>query len=118
MKKFLAVFLGSTEAMQRWHGLSEKERAEREKKGIDAWHNWAERNAKSVVGEGAPLGKTKRVGPEGISDTRNNLTAFTVVQAASQEEAAKLFLDHPHFAIFPGDSIEIVECLPIPERKS
>jgi hypothetical protein len=25
-----------------------------------------------------------------------------------------LFLKHPHFSIFPGDSIEIMEVLPIP----
>ena len=29
---------------------------------------------------------------------------------------AKLFENHPHFAIFPGDSIEIMESLPIPDR--
>ena len=27
---------------------------------------------------------------------------------------AKLFEKHPHFTIFPGDSVEIMECLPIP----
>ncbi len=35
-------------------------------------------------------------------------------EAESHEAAAKLFLSHPHFSIFPGDSIEIMECLPIP----
>ncbi len=28
--------------------------------------------------------------------------------------AARMFADHPHFAIFPGDSVEIMECLPLP----
>jgi hypothetical protein len=41
---------------------------------------------------------------------------YTVVRAESQEEAAKMFLGHPHFTIFPGDGVEIMECLPIPER--
>ena len=40
--------------------------------------------------------------------------AFTVVRAASHEAAAKLFEDHPHFSIFPGESIEIMPVLPIP----
>jgi hypothetical protein len=40
--------------------------------------------------------------------------AFTIVQAESQEAAAKLFLKHPHFTIFPGESIEVMEIMPIP----
>jgi hypothetical protein len=28
--------------------------------------------------------------------------------------AAKIFEGHPHFAFFPGDRIEIMECLPVP----
>jgi hypothetical protein len=42
------------------------------------------------------------------------MTAFTVVRAASHEAAAKIFEDHPHFSIFPGESVEIMPVLPIP----
>jgi hypothetical protein len=38
-----------------------------------------------------------------------------VVQVESHEAAAKLFEKHPHFTLFPGDSVEIMECLPMPE---
>ena len=40
----------------------------------------------------------------------------TVVEAESQEAAANMFIGHPHFTIFPGDGVEIMECLPIPQR--
>ena len=30
------------------------------------------------------------------------------------EQAAKMFEHHPQFTIFPGDSVEIMELLPIP----
>jgi hypothetical protein len=40
--------------------------------------------------------------------------AFSVVRADSNEAAAKLFEKHPHFTIFPGDSVEIMPVLPIP----
>jgi hypothetical protein len=36
------------------------------------------------------------------------------VSAESQEAAAKMFEKHPHFTIFPGDAVEIMEVLPIP----
>ncbi|MGZ3694443.1 MAG: hypothetical protein ACXWQO_09680 [Bdellovibrionota bacterium] len=114
MKKFMAVFLGSEKSMGEWKSLDENTRKEREKAGMKAWMQWAERNAKLIVEQGSPLGKTKRIDKKGISDFKNELTAYTVVEAESHEAAAKLFLNHPHFAIFPGDAVEIMECLPIP----
>jgi hypothetical protein len=36
------------------------------------------------------------------------------VRADSHEAAAKLIDRHPHFSIFPGDSVEIMPVLPIP----
>jgi len=27
--------------------------------------------------------------------------------------AARMFEKHPHFTVFPGDSVQIMECLPI-----
>jgi hypothetical protein len=42
------------------------------------------------------------------------MTGYVIVQAESHEAAARMFENHPHFTIFPGDSVEIMECLPIP----
>ena len=81
---------------------------------MEAWTKWAMANQKSIVDKGAPLGKTKRITARGILDTKNELTAYTIVQAESNEAAAKLFENHPHFTIFPGDAVEVVECLPMP----
>lgn len=44
----------------------------------------------------------------------NKIGAWTVVEAESLDDAAKLFLNHPHFTIFPGESVEVMECLSIP----
>ena len=41
------------------------------------------------------------------------MTAYVIVQAESHDAAARLFENHPHFMIFPGDSVEIMECLPL-----
>jgi hypothetical protein len=67
-----------------------------------------------VAGMGGPLGKTKRVSAGGIVDVSNGLGAFTVVSAESHEAAAKLFENHPHFTIFPGEPVEVMPVLPIP----
>jgi DNA/RNA endonuclease YhcR with UshA esterase domain len=60
------------------------------------------------------LGKTKKITQRGIEEVSNEMGAFTVVRAESNEAAAKLFENHPHFTIFPGESVEVMSVLPIP----
>ena len=79
-----------------------------------AWKAWVDKAPGALVEMGGPLGKTKQVGSDGIADVSNELGAFTVVRADSHEAAAKLFENHPHFAIFPGERVEIMPVLPIP----
>jgi hypothetical protein len=113
---YLAVFLGGKNSpkMAAWNALSEAERGAKQQQGIAAWKAWAEQHRAAIVEMGGPLGKTRKVDSHGIADVTNLLTAFTLVHAASQEAAAKMFEGHPHFSIFPGDSIEIMPVLPIP----
>src|SRR3989344_4754240 len=109
MKKYLAVFLGSPEKMMSW----KPDEAEM-KKGMEQWMKWATDNASVIVDQGSPLGKTKRIDKSGITDISNEMGAWTVVQAESYDDAAKLFLNHPHFTVFPGERVEVMECLPMP----
>jgi hypothetical protein len=114
---YLAVFCGSKTSPRRaaWDALAESDRRAKEREGIAAWKAWAERNQNAIVAMGGPLGKTKKVSERGTDDASNNLGAFTVVRADSHGAAAKLFEGHPHFTIFPGDSVEIMPVLAIPE---
>jgi hypothetical protein len=114
MKQFMAIYLGSPAALSSWDKLSESERKQRQASGMRAWREWMTTHRESVVDDGGPLGKTKRANAQGVADVRNNIAAYVIVQAESHEAAAKMFLGHPHFTIFPGDSVEIMECLPIP----
>jgi hypothetical protein len=113
---FLAVFLGSKTSAKwaAWNALPEAERRTREQQGIAAWKAWVEQHQAAIVAMGGPLGKTKKVDESGIADISNEMGAFTVVRAGSPEAAAKLFDNHPHFAIFPGERVEIMPILPIP----
>ena len=113
---YLAVFLGSKTSPRRaaWDALPEGERRAKEQEGMAAWKAWVEKHQASIAGMGGPLGKTKKVTQRGVEDISNEMGAFTLVRAESHEAAAKLFEKHPHFAIFPGDSVEIMPVLPIP----
>jgi hypothetical protein len=72
----------------------------------------------SIVDMGGPLGKTKRASREGISDTKNGMTGDVILEAGSHAAAARLFENHPRFAIFPGESVEIMEILPMPRQQA
>jgi hypothetical protein len=113
---YLAVFLGSkiSPRMQAWMALPDAERRAKEQEGIAAWKAWVEKHQAAVSVMGGPLGKTKKVTERGVADVSNELAAFAVVRADSHAAAARLFESHPHFTIFPGESVEIMPILPIP----
>jgi hypothetical protein len=116
MKKFMAIYTGSaaSESRAEWDRLDEQERSRRQATGMKAWRDWRAAHQAAIVDSGGPLGRTKRASRQGIADIRNNMAAYVIVQAESHEAAARLFEGHPHFAIFPGDAVEIMECLPVP----
>jgi hypothetical protein len=113
---YVAIFLGSKTSarMKAWEALSESERGAQAQKGMAAWHAWSEKHRASIVEMGGPLGKTKRVTSGGIADVSNDMGACMMVRADSHEAAAKLFENHPHFMIFPGESVEVMPVMPIP----
>jgi hypothetical protein len=113
---YLAIFLGNKTSpkMQAWNALPEAEQKARMQEGMAAWWAWVQKHQSEIVGMGGPLGKTKKISDHGIEDVSNAMGAYTVVRAESHEAAAKLFENHPHFAIFPGESVEVMPILPIP----
>lgn len=116
MKNFLAIYTATAASPKRaeWDAMDEGKRKNLEAAGMKAWHDWMKAKSSVVVEAGGPLGKTKRVSAQGVSDTRNNIGGYIVVKAESHDAAAKLFEKHPSFAHFPGDAVEIMEILPIP----
>ena len=114
MKTFLAIYTGTAASIAKWNAMPEHELMQRQAEGVKAWHAWAEKNKASIVEMGGPLGRTKSISPKGVTDIRNNMTAYTVVQADSHEAAARLFENHPHFTHFSGDAVEVMECMPVP----
>src|SRR5690348_5075505 len=113
---YLALFLGSKTSprMKAWMALPEAERRAKEQEGMAAWKAWVEKHQAAVSAMGGPLGKTKKITERGIEDVSNEMRAFMVVRAPSHAAAAKLFESRPHFTIFPGESDEVMQVLPIP----
>ena len=114
---YLAVFLGSKTSAQDGGLECAVRRPSARPRSRKAWPPgtaWVEKHQGAIQAMGGPLGKTKKVDGKGTADIANEMGAFTVVRAASHEAAAKMFENHPHFTIFPGERVEIMPVLPIP----
>lgn len=112
MKTFLVIFTCAENSQNhlKWKTLSPEMRAERVNAGEEALKKWNETNKDRILFEGGPLsGRTKLIDQQGVKDLPSRLGSFLVIQADSGEEAASLFVSHPHFSYFPGDGVEILE---------
>jgi len=111
MKKFMVLYMASAADFEK---MMQSSTPEQQKKGMDMWMKWMTDNQKSLVDGGAPLGKTKRVDSKGVSNTKNEVGGYSIVQAESHDAATKMFgKDHPHLHM-PGAWIEVIEVMPIP----
>lgn len=116
MKRFLAIYRGEPSRLGAWNELSKEEQARRTQLGMESWGKWMQDNQSHVIDPGGPLGKTLQVNRAGVSPTVNKDCGYVIIEASTHEEAARKFLNHPHFSVFPGENVEIMECLPIPGK--
>jgi hypothetical protein len=111
MKKFMVLYMANAADFEK---MMKESTPEQQKKGMQGWIKWMGDNQPSLVDGGAPLGKTSRVDAKGVSDTKNGIGGYSIVQAENAEAATKLFgKDHPHLQI-PGGWIEVIEIMQIP----
>ncbi len=94
------------QGLDEWLKKPEAERKAEEQKMQSDWNAWMAGH-KSILTETAGVGKPKRVTSAGVEDARNDLMMYSFVEAESLEAAAKIFENHPHFAI-PGGWIEVM----------
>ena len=114
MKKFLALYLIPVSMIDEWAKTEPEKRKVAEEKMRTEWDEWMGAHASMIISTDAG-GKTKRVTATGVSDTRNDIMLYSIVEAESHEAAAKSFENHPHLQI-PQSSIEIMEIRPMGGR--
>ena len=109
MKKFFVLYRVPIATMDEWMKSTKPEemKAQSEKLGKDVME-WTKKHAPSLIDKGSPFGKTKSVTAQGVTDTRNDLNYYCIVEAESHDAAAKLFTDNPHLQI-PTSSIEVMD---------
>jgi hypothetical protein len=107
MEKFLVLSRAPNAVIDEWMKKPEQERKSEETKMMDAWKKWMSANTSKIADKGAAAGKPKVVSSSGVKDARNDIMMYQIVQANSADEAAKMFVGHPHFGI-PQASIEVM----------
>lgn len=110
MKKFLVLYRMDIGEMQK---MMANTSAEERKKSMGEWEAWMKKNVANMADHGGPAGKTKRVTASGVTDVKNDIGGYSIVQAESYEAAAALFADSPHLKM-PGATVEVMEIMPVP----
>lgn len=108
MPRFLAVYTMKPEDFAAFRSLTKAEQDAIDAEGVPRWVAWKTGNAAAIVDRGGMVGKTTRVTKAGVTEARNPLCGYLIVEAETAEAAARLFLDHPHLTVFPGDGVDIM----------
>lgn len=116
MARFLAVYTMKPEDLASFRKRPKAEQDEVDTIGVKQWTAWEETNAASIVDGGGMVGKTRRVTRDGIVDATNPICGYLVVEAETIEDAARLFADHPHIRVFPGDGVDIMPFVTEPKQ--
>lgn len=115
MPCFLAVYMMHPDAIPRFRALPKAEQDEVDAAGVPKWVEWEKQNAASIADKGGMVGKALRVSLKGATAATNSICGYLVVEAETIEAAARLFENHPHFSVFPGDSVDIMPFVTDPE---
>jgi hypothetical protein len=106
-KRFLVLYIVPQQVMADWAKTDRETRAHAEEKMKADWDRWMGEHANKIMLTEA-AGKTKAVNSIGITDTRNDIMLYSIVEEESHDAAAKIFAQHPHLTI-PQSSIQVTE---------
>ena len=116
MPRFLAVYTMKPEDLARFRSMPKSEQDAVDAVGLPLWAEWEKKNAASFPDRGGMVGRTTRVTKDGIASATNPFCGYIVVEADTIEAAARLFENHPHFTVFPGDGVDIMPFLTEPPQ--
>ena len=104
------------EDLAAFRALPKAEQEATDRAALKAWEELSKRNAAAIVATDVVVSKTKRVTKTDIADARNQIAGFLIVGAADINAAARLFHDHPHITVFPGDGIDVMPVVTEPRQ--
>ena len=110
MKKYLLLYLSPVSAEQQMQTASPEDM----QKGMEPWVRWFDAHQQALVEMGAPTGNEMNVTKAGSSRPSTFIGGFSIVQAEDRNAVQAMLSDHPHF-LMEGNSIEVLELIPMPD---
>lgn len=111
LNKYMVFFCIPLATMTEWKNTDPKKREASEKTMMEEWNLWSATHAEMILSTEVG-GKTKNVVAAEVSETRNDIVLFSLVQGPSHETVAKIYQSHPHLQI-PNASIQVMEVRPM-----
>jgi len=109
MKKFIALYYNNGGPQAAPPSMTEAEKAAM----MAPWGAWQAKYGDRVVDLGAPfLPASASNDGNSWGSSKNTVSGFSIVSAASLEAAQEMFVGHPIYS-YPGQSIEISEFAPM-----
>ena len=95
-----------------YHGGEKPETPEAGKEMMAQWRAWMEGLGDAVVDPGIPVGVSKTVGIDGVTDGggSNPTSGITIVQADTMDAAIEMAQASPHIGLNKG-TIEVAEAM-------
>jgi hypothetical protein len=109
MKKFLLLYVSPVSAEQQMQTASPEDM----QKGMEPWVRWFDAHKQALVEMGTPTGNEMNVTKAGSSRPTTFIGGYSIVQADDLDAAKAMLSDHPHF-MMEGNSIEVLELMPMP----
>jgi YCII-related domain len=107
--KFMVLYRSSVDASEQMASASPEQAQE----GMAMWMRWSEKAGPAIVDLGSPLGNPRLVPMGADAATGTPIGGFSILDADSADDVAKLLDDHPHLHA-PGAVLEVLEFLPMP----
>jgi hypothetical protein len=109
MKKFLVIYYAPAEEAMKMMATATPEQKEA---GMKPWMDWMAKCGSALVDGGAPLAPGQIVDAKGTwSNSKTDVTGYSILQAESMAEAKKLLEGHPHLMWLPGCKVEVSEMM-------
>jgi len=106
MKKFIALYYNTSGAHQPALDMTPEQKSAM----LAPWEQWQSKYGSRVLNMGAPVmpASASNNGSD-WAQSKNFVTGYSIVTAASHEEAEKMFVGHPIYN-HPDHAVEISEC--------
>ena len=107
MAKFLYLYRGPATPMSEF---TPEQGAEQ----MQAWEAWGNKVGSALAQFGSPFGASTSVVDDGTTRATDDLTGYSVIEAADLDEATNLLGGHPFLSEGKGRfSVEVFELLPM-----